>query len=843
MRSSLGDFSACTNVAKYAARLGQCFSTTTVSFGTSQSERLRVVVIEDVTAYHHGQEMVHSDGVGLIRRDVGRRLVRGLPNVSKPEAVSCIQIRYGGAKGVLLFWDTDEIPMCEPAHGALAKADICLRPSMIKFESDYDTIEVCSVGRHAPYFLNRHVIFLLCSLGVPEPVFLSKQAAMIKRLDSMIVSGEAAREILPTLGGFGSWLLPHLMRMLRMGYKPSHEPFLFSCLCAIRVHYIFFLRKKSRIFVEDGGVFMGALDESGLVPEGCIFLSINQDAYVSTSEVEEPSQYRPLVRPVMITKHPVMHPGDIRMLLAIDVPGLRNSSNVLLFSQHGTRPEPDKMAGSDLDGDEYAITWDSELFLGIWNCCQVNDQSIRLASGENIPLSQTDDIVRRMAVTNAEPIPIDPLVRTTSQVEPAPVPGISSELSGAMVEHVINHVKNDNLGRICSLWLDHAAMSSAKCSACIELATLHSIAVDFPKSGIPAELPRDLCLRRDDPRPHWREVKSSPTFPCQSVVGKLYDQVVRGSSADISCPALAGRVLTDKGQILPGRVRGHERPQSVLYNASIQQSLGIAADHEEDPEIVVLVEFASNQRWEYESRLTALMRRYHIQSEGEIMTGAIRKYHKLFKRRQHTLSEEVQRQARELVEEYRRAFFEFVWSSVLDDENVLVPSITEELEALAVENHVVVEGQFEDASSVEAEVSPPVEVNTVDSAGDSIASDDIDADAAGDSIVYDPFAEYDFYDVNDDESSYNPSDDESVDVVVDAEDFAWTVKVCTTRGHASGETREAALRRKASLLAAAYYMVTNSPLWGSNTGLFSFPWIISDVMESGMPTRTPRTSS
>jgi RNA-dependent RNA polymerase len=53
-----------------------------------------------------------------------------------------------------------------------------------------------------------------------------------------------------------------------------------------------------------------------------------------------------------------MHPGDVRMLLAVDIPDLRGHRNCVLFSQRGNRPEAGKMSGSDLDGDEMAVTWD-----------------------------------------------------------------------------------------------------------------------------------------------------------------------------------------------------------------------------------------------------------------------------------------------------------------------------------------------------------------------------------------------------------------------------------------------------------------------------------------------------
>ena len=47
--------------------------------------------------------------------------------------------------------------------------------------------------------------------------------------------------------------------------------------------------------------------------------------------------------------------GDMRMLTAVNVPELRDKKNVILFSRHGDRPEADKMSGSDLDGDQFAM--------------------------------------------------------------------------------------------------------------------------------------------------------------------------------------------------------------------------------------------------------------------------------------------------------------------------------------------------------------------------------------------------------------------------------------------------------------------------------------------------------
>ena len=111
---------------------------------------------------------------------------------------------------------------------------------------------------------------------------------------------------------------------------------------------------------------------------------------------------------------------------------------------------------------------------------------------------------------------------------PPPKPSDSDSITDELLlDHFVNHARNDNLGRIAMLWMDHAVKEkNAGCDACLELAKLASIAVDFPKSSVPAEIPDKLILSRSTPRAHWRERKGSPSFHCDSIVGQLYDRII-----------------------------------------------------------------------------------------------------------------------------------------------------------------------------------------------------------------------------------------------------------------------------------------------------------------------------
>jgi RNA-dependent RNA polymerase len=113
-------------------------------------------------------------------------------------------------------------------------------------------------------YLNRQIIVLLSGLGVPDEVFLRMQEQHLAKLGNLLTREKS----LHMLGTF----YQHISNIQGSGISLVEEPFFRSLRHAIynqRLHQLTF---QSRIFVPDGQVMMGVVDETGKLEYGQIFL-------------------------------------------------------------------------------------------------------------------------------------------------------------------------------------------------------------------------------------------------------------------------------------------------------------------------------------------------------------------------------------------------------------------------------------------------------------------------------------------------------------------------------------------------------------------------------------------
>ncbi|XP_020232663.1 RNA-dependent RNA polymerase 1 [Cajanus cajan] len=468
IREWMGDFRKIRNVAKYAARLGQSFGSSTETLSVHRHE---IEIIPDVKKRtYDGVDYVFSDGIGKISLAFAKKVAKKCGYDSTPSA---FQIRYGGYKGVVAVDPT--------SHYKLS-----LRKSMQKYDSDITKLDVLARSKFQPCYLNRQLITLLSTLGIRDGVFEKKQREAVDQLNTILTDSLKAQEVLDLMS-VGE-ITNVLKEMLICGYKPNLEPFLSMMLQTFRASKLLELRLKSRIFIPKGRAMMGCLDETGTLEYGQVFVQFSKNRLQNPSDDSHHlAQNYMVAAKVVVAKNPCLHPGDVRILKAVDVPALYHMVDCVVFPQKGPRPHPNECSGSDLDGDIYFVCWDQEL----------------------IPSCP----VKPMDYTAAATIEMDHDV-LIEEVE----------------EYFTNYIVNDSLGIIANahtVFADKEPMK-AMSEPCIKLAKLFSTAVDFPKTGVPAVIPPELYVKN---YPDFMEKPDKPTYESHNVIGKLFREVLEVSTS------------------------------------------------------------------------------------------------------------------------------------------------------------------------------------------------------------------------------------------------------------------------------------------------------------------------
>lgn len=415
---------------------------------------------------------------------------------------------------------------------------------MSKFQSENITLDVLAYSKYQPCFLNRQLITLLSTLGVSDNVFELKQKEALRQLNRMVTEPQAAREAVELMP-MGE-VTNVVKELLSCGYQPDHEPYLSMLLQTFRASKLLELKTKSRIFITQGRAMMGCLDETCTLKYGQVFVQASYSA----------DDHRKVVvtGKVVVAKNPCLHPGDIRVLQAVDVPALHHLFDCVVFPQQGPRPHPNECSGSDLDGDIYFVSWDPHL------------------------------IPSRL---------VDPMDYTPASAETLDHDVTIEEIQ----EYFTNYIVNESLGIIANAHVVFADQERMKAESppCVQLAKLFSIAVDFPKTGVPALIPHELHVKE---YPDFMEKLDKVTYESKGVIGKLYREIKKHTPHIKHFTREVARRSYDTDLIVDG------------YEDYITEA----------------IEFKE----EYDFRLGNLMDHYGIKSEAEIISGCILKMAKNF---------------------------------------------------------------------------------------------------------------------------------------------------------------------------------------------------------------------
>lgn len=379
IRQWMGHFSHIRVVAKYAARLGQCFSTTREMKGIPTPHIRRIPDIE-----RNGH--CFSDGVGIISEFTARMIIDELKlNVfSEPCA---FQFRMGGCKGVLVVWPQAKLQ------------EVHIRDSQEKFQAKFNQLEIIKAATYSTATLNRQTITILECLGVRTKAFVDLLEYQINLYEQAMVCNTTAVDMLTKFVDENQSTLI-VAELIRAGFKTGEfqEPFVMNLVNLWRSWSLKLLKEKARIVVEKSAFVLGCVDETGTLKghfestEGSLGKDVTKLPEIFL-QLSDPKQYNKttIIKTVCIVgRNPSLHPGDIRVVRAVDNPRLRHLRDVVVFPSTGDRPVPSMLSGGDLDGDDFFVIWDPDLMPREWNHPAMNYVATRPAElDEDV---QVDDL-------------------------------------------------------------------------------------------------------------------------------------------------------------------------------------------------------------------------------------------------------------------------------------------------------------------------------------------------------------------------------------------------------------------------------------------------------------------
>ncbi|KAG0266423.1 hypothetical protein DFQ27_009799 [Actinomortierella ambigua] len=540
IREWMGDFSRIKSIAKYGARMGQCFSSTRPITELSAD---RVKLLDDIER----AGMTFTDGCGMISPALAEYIRKRLDKDVTPSA---FQIRLGGSKGVLAVaaWDP------ERRH---TNADfwVGIRPSMNKFDSGHFVLEVIKTSNFIPSYLNRQIVVLLSALGVPDKVFLDLKDQMVREFDQMETSDLIAYRILAQQWDeSGTYRI--MSAMIKAGFLKTGDIFLRNLLKLCKHQMLEDLAKRARIFVPQGAFLLGVVDETGTLEEDEIFLQI--------SSIESPNKWQVVEQTCMIVRSPCFHPGDIRVVRAVDNPRLRHLHDVVVFNTKGRRSLPNMCSGGDLDGDEFTIIWDPTIV----KCIK-----------QEPPMDYKGH---------------DTLVKHNITIR---------DVQSFFVQHAVAN----NLGLIANAHLalsDQLPMGPFD-GKCLRLAQLHSDAVDFPKTGKPAEINEGL---RPKKYPDFMGKSKDRSYRSDRILGMLYRDCGNQETSFDPLDEDGGRLQVDERLLVDGYTEfvKEARELKERYDdevRSLTNHYGVKSDVEVASGFITEMEDHSHKR-EYETRQT-----------------------------------------------------------------------------------------------------------------------------------------------------------------------------------------------------------------------------------------------
>ncbi|CAI2309643.1 unnamed protein product [Caenorhabditis sp. 36 PRJEB53466] len=582
-RKSLGKFDMVESIPKRMARFGQCFTQSRRSgVGMLKHKYTRVMDYEG-GKNASGEKYTFSDGVGLMSADFAQKVSLSM-NLGKA-VPSCFQFRLHGRKGVIAIepglddmrkwaerWSLNERYKVDDRKKENEFDFNCgFRRSQYKFvapASDGDEVEIVKYSAPVPVALNKPFINILDQVAEMQSLECHRRVTgrveelMDMQIEQFAKQMNEERYCRNKLKEF-----PRRIDIDRLettfGFSLASEPFFRSLIKASIKFSITKQIRKEQIPIpkELGRSMLGVVDETGQLQYGQIFVQCTENINIKLPS--KTAARRVITGTVLLTKNPCIVAGDVRIFEAVDIPELHHMCDVVVFPQHGPRPHPDEMAGSDLDGDEYSVIWDQQLLL------DKNEKPFDFTA-EKLDGKYDNKKARELEQ-----------------------------------EFYVKYLKLDSVGSISNSHLHLSDQYGINSRVCMDLAKKNCQAVDFTKSGVPP-LPLEMKWRTDEETKEIIPPEKADRIP------DFHGET--NALPNYISPRLAGKLFREFKAIDDVIKASEERDEQM--DVVIDETITT-------PGYERFLDSAKEDLANYNGNLRAIMEAYGIKTEGEIISGCI----------------------------------------------------------------------------------------------------------------------------------------------------------------------------------------------------------------------------
>ena len=312
--------------SKLLSRLSQNFTSSYGFKNKLNKDGFTCEIIDDLKTKRGD---LYNDGCGMISYDLMKEIC---DDMNKGEFASAMQIRYKGAKGVLVV------------NPNIEGKKILLTKSMVKFKCENtEDLEVIRFSRYSPGYLNLQIIILLLLNGISKGRIFN----IAKKEVGNYRNFKMVKEKLPIKNIEFEKVLNHIKKnniilQQQKDYmsKIARSTFIYNRLSNIS--------KKYRFHMKNCCFLIGVCDFDNILGENEIFVQICVE-----------NKKKIITGDILVTKNPCLSIYDLQK-----VKGVKNETfskyftNVIVFPSKGAIPLPSKITGSDLDGDIYWVCWE-----------------------------------------------------------------------------------------------------------------------------------------------------------------------------------------------------------------------------------------------------------------------------------------------------------------------------------------------------------------------------------------------------------------------------------------------------------------------------------------------------